>query len=255
VGGLRAEDDDLGPVVTVECGAAHLQALYDWRRARGMDKLSYFRKTDLFHGLTEDELKECERTLPMIEAVPGRILYTPAKEIEALYVIKEGSVRLYRLSREGREVNIGTLGAGDVFGTLPMFGAASRNTFAETASAAVLCVINESQLEGLIRRHPEIAIRLLRVLGERLVIVEDLTEDFVFRTAEQRVTRSVLKLLDERGDGKLSVSHEQIAKEAGVARETVTKVLDSMKRRGWLKIGYRSIKVLDRERLQERASD
>lgn len=235
--------------------ACQLEALYDWRRARGMDKLSYFRKADLFHGLSEDELRECERTLPMFEAVPGRILYTPGQQTEALYVIKDGSVRLYRISREGREVNLGTLGTGDVFGTLPMFGAASRNTLAETASNSVICMINEHQLQDLLGRHPDIAIHLLRLLGERLMMVEDLAEDFVFRTAEQRVTRSVLKLLAERGDGKLAVSHEQIAKDAGVARETVTKVLDSMKRRGWLKIGYRSIKVLDRERLEERASD
>lgn len=229
------------------------RSVYDWLEARGMDKIAYFQNTDLFHGLSEEELKLCERDVPMFRAERGQLVFRPGSGSEALYVIKDGSVRVYRLSREGREITLGTLDAGKVFGTLPMFGGASRDTFAEAATDAVVCRITEPVLQDLIRRHPQIATRLLRVVGERLSALEELAEDLVFRTAEQRVARSLLRLLN--GRSRLSVSHEEIAKSAGVARETVTKTLDGMKRRGWIKTGYRSLKVLDRKPIEEQAEE
>jgi CRP/FNR family transcriptional regulator len=218
-----------------------------------MDKIAYFKKADLFHGLSEAELKQCERDLPMFRAKQGRLLFRPGGSDEALFVIKEGAVRIYRLSPHGREITLGTLDEGNVFGTLPMFGGASRNTFAQAATDAVICKISEPLLH-LIRRHPQVGVRLLRVVGERLAALEDLTEDLVFKTAEQRVAKSVLRMVGD-GSPEVSVSHDEIAKTAGVARETVTKVLDRMRRRGWVRLGYRSVKVVDRRRVEERAEE
>lgn len=219
------------------------------------DTLSYFRELDLFRGLSEDELEFCKRTLPMFTANEGRLLVTPGAEEQVLYILKKGAVRLYRLSRDGREVTLGTLNPGDVFGTLPLFGALSRNTYAEAASEVVICQISEQQLGSLVERHPHIAITLLRIVGERLASAEDQIEDLAFRSAEQRVARAVVKLLDGSKRAKLSVSHEQIARNAGVARETVTKVLGGMERHGWIKTGYRSLRVLESDPLRERAAD
>lgn len=219
-----------------------------------MDKLSHLRKLDLFGGLSTDELKACEQSLPMSRVTKGRVLCTPSDDDEALYVIKEGAVRLYRLSRDGREVTLGTLGVGDVFGTLPIAGSISRNTFAEAESDGLVCRISEASLRDLIGRYPDIALRLFRLLGGRLASAEDQIEDLAFRSAEQRVARQVLRLASQNG-ARLSVSHEQIAKAAGVARETVTKILGAMERDGVVKTGYRRLKILDADAVSRRAAD
>lgn len=219
-----------------------------------MDKLAYLRKVDLFGGLSTEELKACEQSLPMSRVSKGRVLCTPSDTDEALYVIKEGAVRLYRLSRDGREVTLGTLGVGDVFGTLPIAGSISRNTFAQAESDGLVCRISEASLRELVGRHPDIALRLFRLLGERLASTEDQVEDLAFRSAEQRVARQVLRLVSENGT-KVTVSHEQIAKAAGVARETVTKILGVMEQAGIVKTGYRRLKVLDRDAVSRRATD
>ncbi len=221
-----------------------------------VDTLSYFRELDLFQGLTEEELEFCKRTLPMFTANAGRLIVTPNADEQVLYILKRGEVRLYRLSRDGREVTLGTLHKGDVFGTLPLFGALSRNTYAEAASDdALICKISEKQLAELVEKHPNIAMQLLRIVGERLAAAEDQIEDLAFRSAEQRIARAVVKLLEGAKRNKLSVSHEQIARNAGVARETVTKVLGGMERHGWIKTGYRSLRVVDPAPIQERAAD
>jgi CRP-like cAMP-binding protein len=219
------------------------------------DALRYFREVDLFRGLSEDELEECKRSLPMFEANKGRLLVVPGRDEHVLYIVKRGSVRLYRLSHDGREVTLGELALGDVFGTLPMFGALSRNTYAVAATDALICKITEDRLAALIARHPDMATRLLRIVGERLAAAEDQIEDLVFRTAEQRIARSIMKLLGSANRSKLTVSHEEIARNAGVARETVTKMLKDLERQGIVKTGYRSIRVLDPAPLEQRAAD
>ena len=219
------------------------------------DTLSYFREVDLFRGLSEEELEECKRTLPMFEVNKGRQLIVPGRDEDALYIVKKGTVRLYRLSQEGREVNLGDLEVGDVFGTLPMFGALSRNTHAVAATDAMICKINEESLADLMSRHPDMGPRLLRIVGERLAAAEDQIEDLVFRTAEQRIARQIIKMLESTNRSKLIASHEEIARNAGVARETVTKMLKDLERLGVVKTGYRSLRVLDPAPLEQRAAD
>lgn len=219
------------------------------------DTISYFREVDLFRGLTEDELEECKRTLPMFEVNKGRQLMVPGRDDQALYIVKKGTVRLYRLSPEGREVTLGELVVGDVFGTLPIFGALSRNTLAVAVTDALICKITEPRLTELISRHPDMATRLLRIVGERLATAEDQIEDLVFRTAEQRISRQILKMLESADRSKLIVSHEDIARNAGVARETVTKLLKDLEREGVVKTGYRSLRILDPAPLEQRAAD
>lgn len=219
------------------------------------DKLSYFREVDLFRGLSENELEECKRELPMFEANKGRLLLVPGRDEQVLYILKRGTVRLYRLSHDGREITLGDLAVGDVFGTLPIFGALSKNTFAVAATEAMICKVTEERLMGLIARHPDMATRLLRILGERLTAAEDQIEDLVFRTAEQRIARSIIRLVETTSRSKLTVSHEEIARSAGVARETVTKMLNELERVGVVKTGYRSLRVLDRDAMDQRAAD
>lgn len=219
------------------------------------DTLSYFREVDLFRGLSDGELEECKRSLPMFEANKGRLLVVPGRDEHVLYIVKRGLVRLYRLSRDGREITLGQLGVGDVFGTLPLFGALSRHTFAAAATDALICKITAERLTELLGKHPDMAVRLLAIVGERLAAAEDQIEDLVFRTAEQRIARSILRMVESAKRPKLTVSHEEIARHAGVARETVTKMLNDMERRGVVKTGYRSLRVIDAAPLQERAAD
>ncbi len=219
------------------------------------DALSYFREVDLFKGLSEEELEECKRSLPMFEADKGRLLVIPGRDEQVLYIVKRGTVRLYRLSHDGREVTLGELALGDVFGTLPLFGALSRNTYAVAATDALICKITEERLADLCARHPDMALRLLRIVGERLASAEDQIEDLVFRTAEQRIARQIIKMLESANRSKLTVSHEEIARNAGVARETVTKMLKDLERHGAVKTGYRSLRVLDPAPLERRAAD
>lgn len=182
-------------------------------------------------------------------------MFTPLDRPRALYIVKRGRLRLYRLWPDGRQVALGVFEPGEVFGTLELFGGAGRDAFAEAEEDSLLCVLQERDLGELIGRHPEIALRLLRILGSRLAAVEEQLENIAFRSAEQRVARSLLRLLGRRREPRLRVSHEQIARSAGVARETVTKVLGAMEREGWLETGYRSLRVLDPAGIEDVARD
>jgi CRP/FNR family transcriptional regulator, cyclic AMP receptor protein len=212
-------------------------------------------ETDLFLGLSPEEMASWARRLPTVRVAPGELVFTPLDRPRALYIVKRGRVRLYRLWTDGRQVTLGIFEPGEVFGTLELLGRAGRDAFAEAEEDSLLCLLREEDLEELIRRHPGVGLWLLRILGSRLAAVEEQLENIAFRSAEQRVARSLLRLLGRRREPKLRVSHEQIARSAGVARETVTKVLGAMEREGWLETGYRSLRVLKPARIEEAARD
>jgi CRP/FNR family cyclic AMP-dependent transcriptional regulator len=213
------------------------------------------RETDLFFGLGPDEMASWARRLPILRIAAGELVFTPLDRPRALYIVKQGRLRLYRLWPDGRQVTLGVFEPGEVFGTLELFGGAGREAFAEAEEDSLLCLLREEDLGELIGRHPEVALRLLRILGSRLASVEDQLESIALRSAEQRVARSLLRLLGRRREPRLRVSHEQIARSAGVARETVTKVLGAMEREGWLETGYRSLRVLKPSRIEDAAQD
>lgn len=220
-----------------------------------MSDAACLRDTDLFLGLAPDEMAWWGRRLPLLRVTAGELVFTPLDRPRALYIVKRGRVRLYRLWADGRQVTLGIFEPGEVFGTLELFGGAGRDAFAEAEEESLLCLLREEDLGELIGRHPQVALRLLRILGSRLAAVEEQLENIAFRSAEQRVARSLLRLFGGRREPRLRVSHEQIARSAGVARETVTKVLGAMEREGWVETGYRSLRVLKPSQIEDAAGD
>lgn len=209
----------------------------------------------LFSGLSSEQIADCERRLPMAWHEPGAVLQDPTSP-PVLQIVKRGEVRLFRVAEAGREVTIAVLGRDDVFGTMPLLGAAAvRPTFAQARRRALVCRIDEDALRDLLADYPQLGVELLRTLGRRLADAEDLAEDLALRSAHERVVRTVARLAARQRGSKLRVSHEEIAKAAGVVRETATKTLKDLERGGVIRTGYRSVTVVDALRLEAAATD
>lgn len=214
-----------------------------------MDRFVHLRKTELFASLSDDELADLERRLPMRQVGAGAVEVEPAG---SLHVVKQGRVRVFRQSPGGREVTIAVCGRDDVFGSL--LSERARHSLVEAETDALLCRLDERRLRALARTHPEVAVALVRALGRQLAAREELVTDLAFRSAEQRVARVVLRMVAAADGRRLRVSHAEVARAAGVVRETATKALGRMEGDGLLALGYRSVTVLDAGRLARRAA-
>ena len=127
-------------------------------------KIGYLTDTDLFRGLDDAEMDEVARMTTMTTCKSGRVFYTPGESGEVLFILKKGSVQLYRIAPDGKRLVIGALRAGAVFGEMGLIGQGMYDTFAEASEDCTLCVMSRSDVEMLVASKPAFAIGLLELM-------------------------------------------------------------------------------------------
>ncbi|MDT5294885.1 MAG: family transcriptional regulator, cyclic receptor protein [Acidobacteriota bacterium] len=208
---------------------------------------------DLFQGLSGEELREVERVTSTRSFRKGAVLYTPGETGEALFVLREGAVQIYRLSPEGRKLVIAHLLPFSFFGEMSCIGQGMYDTFAEVTEDSVIVTMNCAVLNRLLTQKPEIARRILESFGRRVLEAERQLEETVFKGIPARVAALLLREAD--GDAVDGLTHQDIAERLGVYRETATNALNELKAAALISIGRKHITILDRDRLRRAAGE
>ncbi len=219
--------------------------------ASGGGKLALLSETDIFRDLTPRDMEEIERVTAMTTCRRGKVFYTPGETGEVLFVLKQGRVNLFRINPDGKKLVLTSVDAGTVFGEMSLIGQGMHDTFAEAAEECTLCVMSRSDVEHLLVNKPQVALRFLELLANRLSEVETRLETVAFKSVPARLAAEILRLTkgtpDERVDG---VSHQDLADAVGSYRETVTRILNEFRRDGLIELDRLSISIKDAEGLK-----
>jgi len=218
---------------------------------RGRDtKLGYLSAIDIFRDLQPDDLRWLAAHTTMITAPAGQLIYMPGETSEGLFLLKAGKVRIYRLTADGKKLTLSILEASTFFGDMPLAGQQMYGAFAEAIDSCTLCVLGRADLERLIESRPRVAIRLLEVIGRRLVEAESVIEAVAFKSVPARLATVLVRLAAE-GDGTElnGYTHQDLAEMIGTYRETATLTLDDFRRRGLVDLRRKQIRILDRRSL------
>ena len=208
---------------------------------------------DLFQGMTAEELREVERVTSTRTFPRGAVLYTPGETGEALFLLREGAVQIYRMSPEGRKLVIAQLLPHSFFGEMTCIGQGMYDTFAEVTEDSTIVTMNCEVLNRLLINKPEIARRILEAFGRRVLEAERQLEDTVFKGIPARV--AALLLRESEGDEVDGLTHQDIAERLGVYRETATNALNELKSAGLIRLGRKHVTILDRTRLAQLAGE
>ena len=213
-------------------------------------KLGFLSDIELFQDLSPKEIEELERLITISSVKRGKVFYRPEETGEVLFILKSGHVQLYRISPEGKKLVIASLGAGTLFGEMPLLGQQLHNTFAEAAEDCVIFVMSRKDLERLFLNKPQVALRVLDITGRRLRDVESRLQTMAFKGIPARLA-SLLLLLAEEHDSLevIGLTHQDLAETVGTYRETATQVLNDLKAQGLIEIGRKRITILDPEGL------
>ncbi len=212
----------------------------------------YLSEMELFQGLSSRDMEEVMRVTTMTNVPKGRIFW-PSEMGEVLFLLKQGRVQIYRLSPEGKKLILTTLGPGSIFGEMTLTGQHMYDAFVETVEDSLICIISRSDLERLITENPQIALRLLDILGRRLYEMEKRLEELAFKKIPARLAALLLRLREEQGDIIEGYTHQDLAEIVGTYRETVTQILNDMKAQRLIETKRKSIRILNPERLKELA--
>ncbi|TAM57666.1 Crp/Fnr family transcriptional regulator [bacterium] len=217
------------------------------------EALQLLAEVPLFRGLASDELIELFRGVQH-RLVPAKTLLHQQGDGSTLYVLKRGRVNIYRVTRSGRKIGVLVLTPPAAFGSMNAFGLEMDGEFAETIEPSLVCTVGAPALESLLRRRPDVSLRLLEQYGRRILALERRLEELAASTAEERLATVILRLTDEAGDMIRGLTQDDLADASGTVRQTVARILAAWRNRGIVAVTRRAIRVLRREVLQDVAS-
>lgn len=215
-------------------------------------KFKHLSAMDLFHDLTRDEIAEIDRATVMWECKAGRVFYRPGETGDVLFILKKGAVQLYRKSVRGRKLVIEELKPYALFGEMTCLGQGMHQRYASTTEDSLVCTMKQADVERLLLSKPQVARRLIQVIGQRAVQLEVRLEEFAFKEAKSRIAAFLLRAAV--GNEVKGLRHQDIADTLGIFRETVTDALAELKSSEIIKVERRRITILNRTRLEDRAA-
>ena len=217
------------------------------------EKISHLTTMELFQDLPKEDQEELDRITTMTSVKKGKIFYRPEDKGEVIFILKKGTVQLYRISPEGKKLVIYTLRDGTLFGEMSLLGQRMHNIFAEAITDCTICVMSRSDLERLVLTRPRVGLRMLEITGNRLRETEEQLEALAFKSIPSRLAALLLRLAKD-GNEVVGLTHQDMAEMIGTYRETTTQTLNDMKAEGILEIGRRRITILDKDALQKIAA-
>lgn len=219
-------------------------------------RIDYLRNTPVFSGLDDTELGEIVPLVVKRKLKNGTVIFHEGDPGSAFFLVKQGRVKIYKAAPDGREQVISILGDGQIFGDVPVFDGGPYPATAATMVETEIYQVKRDEFEEFLRRHPDVAMKLLKMLGQRLRQAMALIRDLSFKQVPHRLAGLLLKLALENGkavDGgtliDMALSRQDIAEIVGTSRETVTREIKKMESNGMLRLEGRRIIVTDAEKL------
>jgi len=206
-------------------------------------KLKALRKNSYFDDLSEERLKEIAAQTQLRGFERGEILFWEDDPCAGLHIIEEGSVKLYRLSPQGRQYIIRVLQEGDTCNEVPAFDGGANPVNVETLERSRVWVIDAGLLRSLVRAHPDFALKVLSNFGKNLRGLVRMVSEMAFYQVTNRLARLISELPAE--EPRPHLTQEQLAAQLGTVREVVARSLKELERSGAIRIEDRRIHIAD----------
>ena len=185
------------------------------------------------------------------------ILFFPDDLSHGLYLIGQGTVRLYKLSSEGKELTLWVLGPGECFGELTLIGGVPYDCYAEALENVRLGILTKENLQALVNADPSLLWSITKLIASRRRDVEMQLQDFAFKNVPSRLATLLLRLAQKHGNrypkgifNQIKLTQKEIATLIGAARSTTTKNLNRFKRLGALDFNRERLFIRERSTLE-----
>ena len=218
---------------------------------------SYLKQTPIFSDLSNEELDGVVPYVVKRQLKKNTVIFHENDPATAFYLVKKGRVKIYKVGPGNREQVLAILGDGQIFGDVPAFDGGPYPATAATMADSEIYLIRSKDFRELVRRYPEVALKIIRVLGQRLRQAMELVRDLSFKQVPHRLAGLLVKLAGEYGRETaagilidLPLSRQELADIVGTSRETVTRELKKMEREGMLAVNRRLITIVDQGKLK-----
>jgi CRP/FNR family transcriptional regulator, cyclic AMP receptor protein len=215
---------------------------------------------DILGPLSDEEMEDLAKRAPDTFLDEGDILFSPQEGTERLFILKEGRVQLYEIGDGGEEITLSVVEDGNVFGEMALTGQSLSGIYVRAITPSTVASLRREDVEDLILKKPEVGLRLVRELAERLRESEARYADLVGKDVPARLATQILTLVDSEGvvsSESLRIpthyTHEQLASMIGCKRVAVTRASRKLEQRDAVELANRRIVVKDIDALKDMA--
>ncbi len=218
--------------------------------------LQTLRQVQLFTGLDEPEFAFLASRAVERKFDDGNFVFSEGGPCAGMYVVHSGNVRIYKSSASGREQVLSIESAGSSIAELPVFDGGSYPATAQALGATTLIFIAKQDFQALCLQHPQVALKVLAVVGARLRRLVAIIEELSFTTVRSRLAALLVRLAKSEGkqtkeglEITLPANNQELAAQIGTVRELVSRNLSRFQSEGYLRIEGRSVFITDMKKL------
>ncbi|MBM7847345.1 Crp/Fnr family transcriptional regulator [Arthrobacter roseus] len=216
-------------------------------------------EVELFAYLSAQEIAAMDKVAPARLFRRGELLFSQSEPVTALFILKSGRVRVFRVAEDGKALTMAILEPGAVFGEMMLVGQRMYDNYAEAIEDATICQLSVEEVERFLLADPRIAIRISRLLGEQVARLEERLTDLALKPLSAQVASTLLKLSENITPHRFNqgptihLTHEQLAGLLGASREATSKVMGELTGTNAVRQGRGRIIVTDRDILHKLA--
>jgi len=209
-------------------------------------------KAQLFSGLTRTEGESLQERAVHKRYSDGERLFTEGDACEGLFIVSSGAVRIFKSAPSGREQVLALEGPGSSIAELPVFDGGTYPASANAMGPTEVVFISRVAFQAFCLEHPQVALKVLAVVGSRLRRLVGIVEELSFTTVRQRVIALLVRAAEASGrrtargvQFSLPSGHQEIAFEIGTVRELVSRNLARLQAEGLIEIDGREVLIKD----------
>ncbi|MCW3489249.1 Crp/Fnr family transcriptional regulator [Dethiobacter alkaliphilus] len=216
-------------------------------------------KVPIFFGLSQEDLKRVVSLIVRKEYEKDEILVLKGSNLEGLIIVSKGRVKAFRDTLEGREQILYIFSEGDFFGEKNLLQNRDVTYTVQALEKTHICMIKKVDFHQLFRTNPDIGLKVLQELCNRLYHLENALESIGSRSVEARINSVLLDFAHKFGQThpqgimiELPLSREGIANYIGLTRETVSRKMSLLQEEGIIKmVGHKKVIILNKEALDQ----
>lgn len=180
----------------------------------------------------------------------GEPIFWAGERGDFLYLVQSGLVKIFTISRDGKEKALAILGSGDCFGEMALLDEEPRSANAAAMSDTMIWTLGRREFLELLRTSHDLVLKLFRILSSRLRETNKMVEALIYSDSRQRLVQILLELVQYNQTREVKINQTELAALAGLARETTSRLLKQLEEEGIIGRRGKTILLLENDLCQ-----